>query len=300
MTIEIEEICKYRTYAVKSAVNNILEDLQKIAEIDSFAESKQKKYGKLSLFCFLGILGLLVLTFILALLLTSNELVGVVILLSIVISFLLLIGVIYTLLMYFKFQGFNLSNYRYELTQKIIQLLKRDLKEDTVLDLGLSFKSLDKVENKLGTIDHPYKAGWKIDSYIQEWLTIKGQFLDKTHFELSLTEILKKQYGWKRGSSGKSKYKSKSKSGGLDISISLTYPKKRYGAIKLLQQEVNHAIKLPISSSLRRLRITDEAIYITARVAPQFVDAQDKVYQTITAMFLSSYQVLNLAKMLTK
>ncbi|AUS99121.1 hypothetical protein CLI64_01185 [Nostoc sp. CENA543] len=300
MTVELEEIRKSRIYTVKSSIKNVLDDLQKIAELDSFAEIQQKRYGKIALFCFLGIVALFVILFVISLLLTNTELLGVILLLSILIAFFLIIYGIYTLFMYFKFQRLNLQNYRYDLTKKVIQMLYRDIKEDALIDLGLSFKSLDKVENKTGTIDHPYKAGWKIDSYTQSWLTIKGQFIDKTYFELSLTEILKKQYGWKRGSSGKSKYKSKSKSGGLDISISLTYPKKRYGAIKLLQQEVNHAIKLPISSSLRRLRITDEAIYITARVAPQFVNAQDKVYQTITAMFLSSYQVLNLAKMLTK
>ncbi|HIK07825.1 MAG TPA: hypothetical protein IGS40_24570 [Trichormus sp. M33_DOE_039] len=300
MAIKIDKIRKQRTYIIKSSVKYILDELQDIAELDSLAEKKQKEYGKKSLFCFLGILSLFILIFFISIFSSNAELLGVVTLLSILISFVLLIAGIYTLFMRFKFQRLNLNNYRYQLTQKVIQMLDRDIKEDAVLDLSLSFQPLERAENKTATIDHPYKSGWKIDNYAQEWLVIKGQFLDTTHFELSLNSILKKQYGWKRGSSGKSKYKSKSKSGGLDISLKLTYSQNRYGAVKILQNEVNHAIKLPVSSSLRRLRITDEVIYITARVAPQFVEIQDKVYQTITAMFLSIYQVLNLAKIITK
>lgn len=300
MAIELDKIREHHIYIGQSSVKDILDDLQKIAEIDDLAQSQQKEYGKKSLFCFLGILSLFIMIFILSQFGTNSELLGVVTLLSILISFFLLIAGIYTLFMRWKFQRINLNNYRYNLTKQVVQMLGRDINEDDVLDLSLLFQAIEKNENKTVTIDHPYKPGWKVDNYLQEWLVVKGKFLDKTHFELSLTEILKKQYGWKRGSSGKNKYKSKTKPGGLDISLRLTYPQRRYGAVKFLQNEVNHAIKIPISSNLRRLRITDEAIYITARVAPQFVGNQDKVYQTITAMFLSIYQVLNLAKIITK
>lgn len=300
MPIELENFRKHLTYTVKSSVQDILDDLKSLAELDIEAEKKQKEYGKKSLFCFLGFLSSFVLIFIIALLNINAEIAGLIALILSLVSAALLIVSIYMLIMRFKFKHLNLRNCRYELAKQVIQMLHRDMQPADLLNVNLSFQKTEKSEHKRGTVDHPYKSGWKIDSFQKEWLLIQGKFLDKTYFELSLTEVVKKQYGWKRGSSGKSKYKSKSKPVGLDISLRLTYPQRRYGAVKILQNQVNQAIQLPQSSTMRRLRVTDELILINARMNPDLLDNSQEIYQIIAAMFLSCYQVLNLAKMMTK
>jgi len=212
----------------------------------------------------------------------------------------LIVACIYTLVKRSQYKKTNISNHRYNLTKQILQMLGRDMDKASVFDLKLSFQPMEIDNNKIGTNPHPYKSGWKVDSYRNEWLRLQGQFLDKTRFNLSLTELSKKEYGWKRGSSGKQKYKTKTKGMGLDIDLKLSYPQSRYGAIKVLQNEINSAVKLPQSSTLRLAKVTDKSINISARIAPQFVEVQNTLYETIAAMFLSCYQVLNLAKLLSK
>lgn len=300
MPIKVNQLRETLLYTTQSPLVNILDDLQQITEIDHVAEIRQKEYGQKALFYFLGLLFTL---FLAAILLSQNTLFSILLLLIIllvVISIGLIIAWIYALVERSKFKRLNFHNYRYDLTKQLLQMLSRDMDEASIFDLKLSFRPLEYHENKTGTHPHPYKPGWKIDNYRDEWLGIQGQFLDKTRFHLSLTELFKKQYGWKRGSSGKQKYKTKNSHLGLDINLKLTYTQRRYGAVKLLQNEVNNAVQLHPSSTLRLIKITDKAIYINVRIPRQFDEDKNVLYATITSMFLSCYQVLNLAKMLSK
>jgi hypothetical protein len=297
MPIELPEFRKSLTYATQAPITNVITELQEIVEIDHLAEVKQKEHGKKALYYFLSAIASIVLIIILV---NINIDSGLMVILLFLIIICLIIACIYELVMRGKFKKLNIDNYRYGAIKNIVQMLARDMDEAAVIELQLSFQTIDKKENKTNTIPHPHKQGWKIDSYQYEWLKMKGQFLDKTRFELNATGISKKQYGWKRGSSGKNKYKSKTKSGGLDINLHLIYPQRRYGAVKVLRNEVVDAIKLPELSELRGLKVTEKAIILTVRIAAQVAENQENIYQTMAAMFLSIYQVLNLAKMLSK
>lgn len=300
MPIELTEFRKSLCYTIQSPIANIATDLQELEKLDQLAENKQKEYGKKSLYYFLGAITSIILIFVLSITGISDSLLGLIGILLFLVIIGLIFASIYALIKRSKFKRLNLNNYRYQLVKNILQMLSRDMDKTAVVDLQLSFQPIDKKEHKTSEIPHPQKSGWKIDTYQHEWVKIKGQFLDKTRFELTATGISKKQYGWKRGRSGKSKYKSKTKSGGLDINLSLIYPVNRYGAVKILQNEVSSAVKLPEFSQLRNLRVTDKAIQITARILPQVAENNQQIYQAIAGMFLSSYQILNLAKMLSK
>ncbi len=143
----------------------------------------------------------------------------------------LIIACIYALIKRASFGRTNIINHRYEVTQQIVQMLARDIAEASEIDLEISFKPTVSKETKVETIPHPSKPGWKIDKHQYEWLKIQGQFLDKTRFLLTATELSKTQYGWKRSRSGKSKYKSKTNAVGLDVVLTLNYPQRRYGAV---------------------------------------------------------------------
>ncbi|BAY17631.1 hypothetical protein NIES2109_10470 [Nostoc sp. HK-01] len=300
MPIDLKQFRENLTYRAQAPVAQIISDLQEIAEIDRLAELKQKEYGKKALYYFLGIVIAIGLIIVVSITLTNTQLLGGLALLLIVAILGLAIAFIVALITRAKFGRINVINYRYQAAQKILQMLSRDMDANTNVKLNLSFQPIHKNEYKTTTTPHPHKSGWKIDNYQHEWISIQGSFLDKTRFELSATSLSKKQYGWKRGSSGKSKYKSKIKSGGLDIHLNLTYSQRRYGAIKILQSEIDGALKLPKLSNLRNLRLTDKSMQLAVRIAPNVADNQAEIYQTVTAMFLSLYHVLNLAKSLSK
>ena len=84
------------------------------------------------------------------------------------------------------------------------------------------------------------------------------------------------------------------------MNLYLTYSQRRYGAVKLLQNDIRDAIKIPLFSKLRGLKVTDRNMNLTVRISPRVAQSQEEIYKTIVAMFLSLYQVLNLAKMLSK
>jgi hypothetical protein len=300
MPIEVSQLREALLYTTQSPLANILDDLVQIKEIDRIAEGKQKEYGEKALSYFIGLLFALFLTAILMSQNPKNLIFSLFTGLLVIINLVLIICLSYALVERGKFKRLNFKNYRYDLTKQLLQMLARDMDAASVFDLKLSFQHVEYHKNKIGTNPHPHKSGWKIDNYCNEWVRLQGQFLDKTRFNLSLTELFKKEYGWKRGRSGKQKYKTKTKTLGLDISLKLTYPQRRYGAVKILQNEVNNAVKLPQTSSLRAIKVSDKAIFINTRIAPQFAEDQNVLYETIIAMFLSCYQILNLAKVLAK
>ncbi|MBW4641904.1 MAG: hypothetical protein KME23_02590 [Goleter apudmare HA4340-LM2] len=300
MPIELQQFQKSLIYETKAPISNVIADLQAIESLDKLAELQQKKYGKQALYYFLLAVAAIGLIIVSLVVIVNATFLGTVIILLSLTSVGLIAACIYALIKRAKFGKLNVINYRYELAKKVLQMMARDMNATTEVEVRLSFQEVRNKENKTETINHPYKSGWKIDKYEHEWLKIRGQFLDKTRFALSATGISKSQYGWKRSSSGKSKYKTKSKSLGLDILLHLTYPQRRYGAVKILQSDISNAVKLPKLSFMRGLNAGEKSIHMNVRVASQVEDNLEEVYQTITMMFLSLYQVLNLAKVLSK
>lgn len=285
MPIQLNQFRKNLTYEVTAPIESIVADLQQITELDKLAEIKQEEYGKKALYCFVGLFISILLVGFLPILIIS--------------LFGFIIGLIYTLVMRYRFSRINIANYRYDVAQKLLQMLDRDIEKTAEIILHLSFKPSDKKEYKTGTIPHPYKSGWKIDNHEHEWLKVQGQFLDKTRFQLTANGLSKRQYGWKQGTR-KNKYKSKNKSRGLDISLILHYSQRRYGEVKALENTLLESVKLPNLAYLKGAKVTNKTIQLVVRVGSQVADNSEEIYQTITMMFLSVYQVLNFAKKVAK
>jgi hypothetical protein len=279
---------------------NIVKDLQEIAELDRVFEIEQKKYGKQALYCFFGILSVFFLLVISSIFLAEATIVNFVYFLL----FLLLIGFglafIYFIIQRAESKKLNLQNYRYTLSENIIKMLARDIDNYSNIDLNLSFAASNLKQHKISTSPHPRKQGWKIDLYQHQWLKVRGQFLDQTRFTLTVTEQSKKQYGWKKGRSGKSKYKTKDNPVGLDVGLTLNYPHKKYGGIKLFQDEVAKAIQVPNFCQVKNFKLSEKSIYLLVRVQPSMMNKHQEIYQVITSMFLSLYQALNLAREISK
>jgi hypothetical protein len=300
MSIELKKIQKSRTYQTNAPISQIVAELNEIAEIDTLAEKKQKEYGQKALYYFLGLVVTFFLIIVTATIIKDERISGF----TIYVLFLAIFGLtgvlIYALIKRSQYSQLNFINYRYELTKQILEMLARDIEATNNIGVLLSFNAVDGKYAKIGTNPHPTKSGWKIDNYKHEWLNIQGKLLDKTRFDLTASGLAKTQYGWKRGSSGKSKHKSKTKSLGLNISLTLTFSERRYGGVNVLKNEVMDAVKLPKTCEIRSLKVTEKSIFIVVRISPYCSEKQEEIYQTITMMFLSLYQVLNLAKKISK
>ncbi|WP_017654033.1 hypothetical protein [Fortiea contorta] len=296
MPISLKEFHKTLTYETKTSINKVIADIQEITSVDELAERQQKQYNQQAIYYFLGAFASII---IYALILNFQASNLILILFSLIIISLIIAG-INALINRAKFSRLNINNYRYVVAKRVLQMLARDMDKEAEVELRLSFQKIVNKEHKTATIPHPHKLTWNIDKHEHQWLKIKGQFLDKTRFILTTTGLSKTQYGRKRTSSGKSKYKTKTKSLGLDVILNLIYPQRRYGAVKILKNEISNAVKLPKLSYMRSLEVGENFLYMHVRIAPQVEDDQAEIYQTITMMFLSLYQVLNLAKLLSK
>jgi hypothetical protein len=191
----------------------------------------------------------------------------------------------------------KLRDERYELPKKILSMVNRDHTPNTNVKILIFFTPTGQMGKKIQTLPHPSKRGWKLDIFEDQWLTLEGKFLDSTNFFLTVTELNRTAYGWNTVNN-KSKWKSKDKYKGTEINLRLTFPSKKYGATSFLQQAAPEAVKLPEQVNLKRIKVTPKAIDLTVNT-PRILN-QEKMYQTITMMFLSLYQVLNFAKLLSR
>jgi hypothetical protein len=289
MAIDLIQFRQSLNYQSSAPISELLADWQTIADFDKLVAANQRRYNL--------ILGLALLLSLGGGILVTNSVVWVGwLLLAIGIG-----GLVYAGTMSGRYARLNLVNARYELLRQVLELVKRDMDAATPLQVQINFTAALDVAKKSETVPHPTRQGWKIDRFIDPWLSLSGKFLDGTHFSLKLTELSSKQYGWKRGRSGKSKYKSKVKSKG-ELELLLNCPRKKYGAMTLLQSDATAAIQLPPGAQLKQLKMTENRLLLVVKLPAWFGKTQpDKnLYQTITMMFLSLYQILNLARLLSK
>ena len=188
----------------------------------------------------------------------------------------------------------KLRDERCELPKKIVSMVNRDRTPNSNVKIMIHFTPAGEKGKKIQTLPHPSKWGWKLDIFEDQWLTLEGKFQDSTNFFLTVTELNRRAYG----SNARGKSKSKNKPKGTEINLKLSFPSKKYGSIHVIQKAAPEAVKLPEEVNLKRMKVTGKAIDLTVNI-PHFFK-QEEMYQTITMMFLSLYQILNFAKMLSK
>ena len=284
MAVELASLRKNLIYRTNATTEQILRDLEEITALDLMAEKQQVRYRNL-------LIGFGIAAFV------SVFIPGLGIILCPVLA---IAAVIFGILMARKGR-LNVANYRYAIAKKVLQMLARDISEVEPIDFTLVLSKPNQKEKQTHTAPHPYRSGWKIDFFRDVWLQAHSEFLDGNKFVFTATEIAQTQYGWKRSSSGKSKYKSKTKSKRLELNLDLDYSLKRYGAVPVLRDEARGAIQLPPGVILKRLDIDEKDVHLVVRTPPWTqLEQVDGLYQAIAMMFLSVYQVLNLARVISK
>lgn len=193
----------------------------------------------------------------------------------------------------------DIPDMRYLVLEELIDTLSRDVARDQPFHVRLDFAPSNKDYKRIDTVPYPARSGWKMDLFQDNWLVLKGQFLDSTDFTLSLTELMVSRYGWKRGSSGKRKFKRKNKSKGVELELDLRIPRKKYGAVQVLQEDIQSAIQLPENVRLKRLKVSENNLILGVKASPDFL-VSTSLYKLSMQLFLNAYHVLNLAKELSK
>ncbi|MEO1093700.1 MAG: hypothetical protein AAFX01_02220 [Cyanobacteria bacterium J06638_28] len=279
------------TYQTTATAARIKLDCQAIAEFDKQLEQQANLATTLIV---IGVVALF-LSFL------GSALLGNAVLLYIILP--LALGAIITgSVLNLQTQGLRIPDIRYQLVLELIDILSRDMEENAFLHLQLNCSPTTHKLKKLDTIPHPSRPGrrgWKIDRFQDNWLTLGGTFIDDTNFSLAVIERAIAKYGWKRSRSGKRKFKRKEKSKGIELSLDLQLPRKRYGAIQVLQQEVSQAIQLPPQVRLKRLKISDRSFFLSIQAPPELVE-HHALERLVTQLLLNAYHVLNLAKQLSK
>lgn len=286
MAIDLNQFGKTLTYTITAPVSEILADLQTLGEFDRLAEKKHKQFTTILV---VSIIGSFISFFLFAIAVGFATLP------------ICLILAIYSGIMVNRYNRRNIPNYRYEVLQKLLPTLCQDMDAQVPLNVHLALSSPTEATKKIQTTPHPHRHGWKIDHFRDPWLTVQGVFLDGTRFNLAATALHITQYGWKRGRSGKSKFKKKSKEKGQELEMTLTCSRRKYGALSVLKQDAIGAIRLPEAARLRRFKVSDNDLYLKIKT-PAWIgsDQSQQLHQAITMMFLSLYQILNLARLLSK
>jgi hypothetical protein len=295
MAINLKTFAKDLTYQADTSASQIFKDLKELEEIKQFAEQKVAYFKTLA-----GWSGISIVVIIFGFIWGSVLFINVSNWTNLVIFLLaiLTVSAIFCSVKWSYYHKLKLRDYRYELPKKILSMVNRDRTPNSNIKIMIHFTPVGKLGKKIQTIPHARKRGWKIDIFEDKWLTLQGEFIDSTDFLLTATEFNTRAYGWQTNNNNKSKWKSKDKLKGTDINLKLSFPRKKYGSIHIIQQAAPEAVKLPTGVQLKRMKVTSKAIDLTVQFYGNH--GTEHLYKTITMMFLSLYQVLNFAKILSR
>jgi hypothetical protein len=289
MAINLETFAKDLTYQANTSVRQIFKDLKELAEIKQLAEQKAAYFSSFG--C--GVVLLIILAiFVFFSALTRFQKTGTTF--GFIMFVILMIPLIFFAVKLSYYNKLKLREDRYELPKKILSMVNRDRTPNSKVKIMIHFTPAGKMGKKIQTLRHPSKRGWKLDIFEDQWLTLEGKFRDNTNFFLTVTELNRRAYGF----NANGKWKSKDKPKGTEINLKLSFPSKKYGAIHVIQKAAPEAVKLPEDVNIKRMKVTGKTIDLTVNTLYFFY--QKEMYQTITMMFLSLYQILNFAKFLSR
>ena len=295
MALDMKVFRKRLNYHCTGPSSTVLSDLNAIARLDHYAQKQKKKYGTIGWICFVGT----ILCVILAVVIAENSGSSLPILFVIVGAIAFVVSLVCAGI-HSHWNRVDVPDVRHQLPKQLLAMLARDMAKGGATQLGIDFSSPTQKRKKTHTGPHPYRARWKRDYFEDGWLNLQGTFLDGTTYTLKTNELWIRSYGWKRSRSGKSKHKSKMKAKGMELELFLQFSRKRYGAVSILEQDIESAIKLPPGAQLKKIRVDDNKMGLRVKISGMSVSNPKFVYDTTASMFLSLYHVLNLAQKLSK
>lgn len=312
MAIDVDHFQQHLIYTTTATLDRVVGDLKSIAELDQQAEQQKKRLNRTQGRYVAGLIISSLLTFFFGV----NE-VFFLAALTAMVAVASFVGIVVYGRRLATWQKLDVPDFRYQLPPQILGMVQRDMESETPVAIALDFNGSIVPAKRTDSAPHPYRGGWTRDTFADQWLTLQGTLLDGTRFDLDLTEFWTQSQGYKTSASGKRKHKNKIKPKGIVLGLSLTFSRKRYGAVSILQEDVLAAIRLPDKhAQVKSIRVSDRKILLQVKLMPEpYIHGtagniyarmagmhvpQDKIYPAIASMFLSLYHVLNLAQKLSK
>ncbi len=281
VVFDLRSFSKTLLYQASPSALQLQDNLKLIAQQDKQAEQKKKRYLTVAIAAIVLIFGILFL-------LPGLAVLAVVFVAVAIAAFAL----------YARWSRIDLADVRYILPQRLAEMLSRDMAKDNSFEAYIDFSVPTLKQKQTAKRAYAARSGWTEVLFEDPWLRLSGRFLDDTEFALTLNELTVVRSGYK-WSNGKRKYKSKSKPKGTEVQLLLHFPRKKYGAMSLLQPDLPQAVNLPPDVEIKRLKTNDHQLLLKVKV-PSHRQSSDDLYQLVTQMLLSAYQGLNLSKELSK
>jgi hypothetical protein len=302
MLMSIEQFQETLVYRTTASVRRLRKDLTQIAEFERFHEAETKKGQRIGLIgaslVFISFFGCLFF-WIHWIQLSSdkssdNYIIGII---AYLIALILGIRISsWGNRLYNQHALLNTSprRYRYELLQSLLSVWQKDLTPYRKLKLSLNLQKEDDQSKFQKQEPYLNRKDGKIDFYRDEWLKVKGLFLDETKFFLQVTELYQVR-SW-RNTNNKHRVRTVPKS--LKITLKLNFLPERYPNLSDLKNRAKSAIKLPATGELKGLEIADNKLTIKLKIpsSPNTDALKSLLFQSSVMMFLNAYQILNLTR----
>jgi len=204
-----------------------------------------------------------------------------------------------------KRNALDYDNKRYELVRRLLEVVGRELEWSEPVHLYMDLRPAElpqKVRGAYKLFDN-FMGGMTQTNYQDDWLWLQGQLVDGTQFTATMAERARVRAGYKRGASGKLKHKTKRKSKHY-LGLQLKVRPKKYPGVFGIAQRGHPAVQLPPYCQPKSLKTKRNTVRLMA-VLPHpwqepapgaMLDHRPRGSTVFAMMFLSLYQMLNLAK----
>ena len=286
MALDTSEFKKTYVYETRAPVAEVLADLKRLGELDTWAERRRLSMG-IGSFVFLCLsISFTVLTqWLLAAALFATS--------------------IALCILWMRSKHTDLDNRRYGLVSALLQRFQVDLDANAPVDVKLDLAPEDAERKCVGKLK---RGRWDCEDFTDAWLSLHGRFADGTHLHLSVVEHVQKRKRHGRGSSGKMKLKTKRKGKTL-LQVGLRVKPERFPGLASQAANAKKAVRLPQEVILSRLDVAQDRVAMRAllgRDGREWVVRRTKptsprelialppndASRVVTMMLLSLYQVL--------
>ncbi|WP_375755838.1 hypothetical protein [Corallococcus exercitus] len=289
MAIDSSEFQKTYVYETRGPVVDVLADLKTLAGLDARAEQKRRGLWIAAWGC-MALGGVFIFVPFVWLLALASLATGIAL-----------------FIIRARMGRTDLDNRRYGLLATLLQRFQVDLDVNAPVDVKLDLAPQDDARKCVGKTK---RGRWDCEDFTDAWLSLHGRFADGTHLHLSMVEHLQKRKRYGRGSSGKTKLKTKRKGKTL-LQVGLRVKPERFPGLAGLRANAKQAARLPPGVVLSRLDVAEDRLsmravldqewaVLTTKPAPpegkapagRAPPARQDAARAATMMLLSLYQVL--------
>lgn len=294
MPLDLDAFKSTQIYSTKASAETIVADIDKIRQLDKETEASLTQWLIVIIAGVVVTIGCVV-----ALIMTEFSL-------TLFLAPLAVIGLgaaIFGGIMRWQIGHLDFEDRRYELIERLVTMLGRDMPKGDSFDLQLDLRTPEHAEKY---VNEGYQGPWQVKYYVDSWLKLRGRFLDGTSFTLVAIEKFQARGKW--GGRRGNKWKTKNRSA-TDMILTLKPKGEKYAMLSAVTGDMYGALRLPPWTQLKMLNEEEGGICLRVGAKTEWevppANGQPPAIgfsgvDMVASMFLSVYQVLNLVKAMQK